>query len=282
MTPLEICLTVLISVAVVLMCVCIGILAYMAIKFFYIKWIVKNSEAIRVLRTINDKYTFIEISKRKYDHAYDCEHNYYGVSPEDYLIYQLAEWQYAVKKDINLAKQNLRTYEKYSAEVREKCTLIDYSKIDAIVFKKFAQKLENKEINKRAHHPTTLISIDVVLRRVTRGKQELARKKQTFDQTEILELIARINNVFNRYDGSKFYKDRGIWDAICRVERAKVSNAMRFSIFARDGHKCRKCGRRNNLEIDHIIPIAKGGKSVYDNLQTLCHRCNVEKGSRIE
>ena len=40
--------------------------------------------------------------------------------------------------------------------------------------------------------------------------------------------------------------------------------------------------RTNDLEVDHIIPISKGGKSTYDNLQTLCHRCNVRKGAKIE
>lgn len=33
-----------------------------------------------------------------------------------------------------------------------------------------------------------------------------------------------------------------------------------------------------DLEIDHIKPIAKGGKSTPDNLQTLCRRCNRMKG----
>ncbi|MBP5466276.1 MAG: HNH endonuclease [Clostridia bacterium] len=52
---------------------------------------------------------------------------------------------------------------------------------------------------------------------------------------------------------------------------------MRFSIYKRDGYRCQHCGRSGrfvDLEIDHIIPISKGGKSTYDNLQTLCQRCN--------
>ena len=94
----------------------------------------------------------------------------------------------------------------------------------------------------------------------------------------ILLLISRINN-----KNGTFYNDRGIWDAICRVERGKVSNKMRFSIYSRDGYRCCKCGRSQrwtDLEIDHIKPIAKGGKSTYDNLQTLCRRCNKEKGDK--
>ncbi|MBR2352886.1 MAG: HNH endonuclease, partial [Clostridia bacterium] len=34
------------------------------------------------------------------------------------------------------------------------------------------------------------------------------------------------------------------------------------------------------LEVDHIIPVSKGGKSTLDNLQTLCERCNRGKGTK--
>ena len=34
------------------------------------------------------------------------------------------------------------------------------------------------------------------------------------------------------------------------------------------------------LHIDHIIPIAKGGKSVPNNLRVLCSKCNGAKGSK--
>ena len=79
------------------------------------------------------------------------------------------------------------------------------------------------------------------------------------------------------------YNDEGIWNSIERVERGRVSNKMRFYIYNRDGNRCVKCGRRSDdLEIDHIIPISKGGKSTYDNLQTLCKRCNKNKSNIIE
>ena len=103
------------------------------------------------------------------------------------------------------------------------------------------------------------------------------KKMQTFSQDEVRDLIKGVND----RKGS-FFNDRKIWDAICRVERGKVSNRMRFAIYERDGNRCCKCGVSENfavLEIDHIVPIAKGGKSEYNNLQTLCRRCNYEKGT---
>ena len=78
-----------------------------------------------------------------------------------------------------------------------------------------------------------------------------------------------------------YYINKDFWDAKVRVERAKVSKKIRLSILNRDHYRCKYCGSTQNLEIDHIIPISKGGKSEYNNLQTLCHRCNVNKGTDI-
>uniref|UniRef100_UPI00111C32C3 HNH endonuclease n=1 Tax=Mycobacterium avium TaxID=1764 RepID=UPI00111C32C3 len=35
------------------------------------------------------------------------------------------------------------------------------------------------------------------------------------------------------------------------------------------------------LEVDHIVPISKGGMSTPDNLQTLCWRCNRTKSNKV-
>jgi site-specific DNA-methyltransferase (adenine-specific) len=46
---------------------------------------------------------------------------------------------------------------------------------------------------------------------------------------------------------------------------------------------CNGCGKAfgmENLEIDHIIPKAKGGADCYENFQLLCGSCNKIKGDR--
>lgn len=63
-----------------------------------------------------------------------------------------------------------------------------------------------------------------------------------------------------------------------REGRQPISDRIRHEVFKRDGYRCRECGASKDegatLEIDHIIPIAKGGTNDIDNLQTLCKKCN--------
>lgn len=58
---------------------------------------------------------------------------------------------------------------------------------------------------------------------------------------------------------------------------------LRFLVMKRDNFKCCMCGASPakdpsvELHIDHIIPWAKGGETTFDNLQTLCSKCNLGK-----
>ena len=43
---------------------------------------------------------------------------------------------------------------------------------------------------------------------------------------------------------------------------------------------CRYCGTRSGLTVDHVVPLSKGGKWVWENLVTACTKCNGKKGSK--
>ena len=66
-------------------------------------------------------------------------------------------------------------------------------------------------------------------------------------------------------------------------QRKKMTKALRSEIAKRDNFTCQICGKYMpdgvGLHIDHIIPIAKGGKSVPSNLQVLCSKCNGKKSN---
>ena len=85
-----------------------------------------------------------------------------------------------------------------------------------------------------------------------------------------------------------------------RIEKAKrqarlaavtIENVDPFVVFARDKWRCRICARgtprakRGSYdddapELDHIIPISKGGEHSYRNTQCACRACNIAKADR--
>ena len=73
--------------------------------------------------------------------------------------------------------------------------------------------------------------------------------------------------------------------ALAKEQRALMTTKLRKQIKERDNYTCRQCGNsifaepNFLLEIDHIIPISKGGLTKESNLQTLCWKCNRKKGA---
>jgi hypothetical protein len=66
-----------------------------------------------------------------------------------------------------------------------------------------------------------------------------------------------------------------------RHRREPIPEEIRRHVFQRDGGECQRCGSRELLQFDHIIPVALGGSSEPENLQLLCSRCNREKSDRL-
>ena len=69
-------------------------------------------------------------------------------------------------------------------------------------------------------------------------------------------------------------------------QRNLMSASMRYEVLRRDSFRCQLCGASASdgvlLHVDHIIPVSKGGKTEFSNLRTLCDRCNLGKGDKIE
>lgn len=73
-----------------------------------------------------------------------------------------------------------------------------------------------------------------------------------------------------------------------REQRALMTQKLREFIKKRDNYTCCICGNSVEkepnllLEIDHIIPISKGGLTEESNLQTLCWKCNRAKSDKLQ
>jgi hypothetical protein len=66
-----------------------------------------------------------------------------------------------------------------------------------------------------------------------------------------------------------------------RLARRRIPDAIRAAVLLRDGARCRRCRTVVNLEVDHIVPVSRGGRTEESNLQTLCRRCNRRKWKKL-
>lgn len=81
----------------------------------------------------------------------------------------------------------------------------------------------------------------------------------------------------------EYFEKRGlkIWDY--RLLDDPVPHSLRYNVLKRDGSRCALCGATKKdrpLDVDHIIPRSRGGKTVEENLQVLCSKCNRSKGNK--
>lgn len=53
-------------------------------------------------------------------------------------------------------------------------------------------------------------------------------------------------------------------------------------ILAKYGNKCIRCNTTENISMDHIVPLSRGGIHTKENVQPLCRSCNSKKKNRLE
>jgi hypothetical protein len=69
------------------------------------------------------------------------------------------------------------------------------------------------------------------------------------------------------------------------AKRKTIPPKLTLKVLKRDNYKCQICGKSPStypelsLEVDHILPVSKGGTNDIENLQTLCFYCNRGKGN---
>jgi len=67
------------------------------------------------------------------------------------------------------------------------------------------------------------------------------------------------------------------------IKRRQAVKFSRSAILARDKNKCQYCGTRldlKDMQYEHVIPRAQGGRTEWTNIVSACYRCNQKKGSR--
>ena len=89
--------------------------------------------------------------------------------------------------------------------------------------------------------------------------------------------------LLSRFKSGEIKEEQLFGVAPPRHARAALPLNLRWDVLKRDHYQCVKCRARPpdvELEVDHIIAVARGGANDLSNLQTLCRPCNQGKKDR--
>jgi hypothetical protein len=163
--------------------------------------------------------------------------------------------------------------------------------------------VDPKRVDQTEHHPSGRLTQNGLfmeaVRRFQAGKAE-AERVRVFEK--IRDGIWVYNGLFELVDGwhetkssRQVFKFRlQLLDEVSprltqQQLRAEIDNdrlipsAVKLEVWKRDNGCCAKCGSRENLHFDHIMPYSRGGSSKNAaNIQILCGKHNLEKRDNIE
>lgn len=246
------------------------------IDYKYKRYVNDNSVKIKKIKELNSQYNFHKLNKSSNIFKfYDNKSNYNRITPamvlRNDILNNILEYKKVIISINENRKQLLNYIEKKKTIINEK---IKYNN-NLIKPRKF-ERLENNLISSLILKPITEVNIFVTMHYSSPKGRVNLYKRAEFNFNDIKTSL-------NSLSRSKL--DKKTRDELNYVERGEVSDSLRYDVFTRDGYKCKICGASANqgvqLHVDHIVPISKGGKSNFNNLQTLCERCNIGKSNKI-
>ena len=269
-------------------CIALGIIFVIAlvvggvlVRRKNIKIVQKHSLRLRELKALNQRTMFYGGEKKSYEYHQACssKRQFDNVEIEEYLIAILDENKEDFTSRLAEIKFNKKNYAAYLREgdliiskaTKEECALW---KIPFKTFRRLEKRLFKKALLKKP-----LMEISARLQMSYTSPQG----KNHYEKEEIYHFDA-LEDYLSRLEELK--KMRRMRQYQIKIERAKMTDSLRYDILKRDNFRCQLCGSTAQdgvkLHVDHIHPIAKGGKTTPENLRTLCDRCNMGKSDKYE
>jgi hypothetical protein len=122
--------------------------------------------------------------------------------------------------------------------------------------------------------------------KLLRAQALLRHQVPSGDLAEVLDRA--LDALLDRVEGRKFGKTRAPRAARACSDDRYVPPAARRQAVARDGLRCsfeaedgRRCEETGFLELDHRLPVARGGAGTADNVRVLCRAHNQYEAERI-
>ena len=234
----------------------------------------KTSKKIQKITKLNESYQIKDI-KRKKRNIIEREYSrksFDRVTGKSIIKYHLDNNINGIRTDLENAIFNITLLEKYNKDVEKvlQSESTNNSKYSSKKFKMVEERVLRSIIYKKENFMITL-KIEVYYRSNGGNVYDNKKRKYLFND------LVFVYNEWNR--GNKF-------EETINQERKIMNDYIRYNVLKRDNFSCQICGITAKdgakLQVDHIIPVSKGGKTVMSNLQTLCERCNIGKSNKTE
>lgn len=243
------------------------------------KIILKKSERVNFLLNINKNIYFSTIQHKYFNH-YSCnsKRQLDRLSMDEYLITLIDSNEYFYRNIVDTISANINKYDNYIKQIQNiKSTATeDFCNTFGFTLKKFL-KYENRVFNRKTLRKP---QVDVVVYCKATYTSPQGRNHYYKEKTYHYNELKTIFDYTIKLKAEKQTRQYQI-----KVERAKMTDSLRYDILKRDNFRCQICGSSAKdgvkLHVDHIIPVSKGGQTTASNLRTLCDRCNMGKSNKM-
>ena len=241
--------------------------------------VMRSSQRIKAFLELNSTTHFHSLESHFSIHKfYDNKSNYMRIEPAYLMsadVRARADYFTRYIKRVQENQEQLKTYLHGVKLIYEIEQTIDYEALNMSPSDYSVR--ENALLRKNTLDPVTDCTFEVHMEYSSPKGQVQLSKNGYFSFRDLFICLESV---------SRSHLDKKTYSKLAAVERGEVSDSMRYNILSRDNFTCVICGASSKqgvtLHVDHIIPIAKGGKSVPSNLRTLCERCNIGKSDKIE
>lgn len=247
-------------------------------SIFYFWWnrVDESSQMIKDIIMLNSSYKFHKNIKKQERYTKPCN------SKAQFDKVNLSTFFMSILEDkiqdyddlVNRIQANRFLYKEYDKEYRAISSKATKEQAKRYFIPLFMYRFLEKQIaNRKKVKPC--LDTEFIIRATyisPKGKNSY-QKAFTYSLKEAMDTIELVHMQIEKKKTKEY-------------QRALMSDSLRYEIMSRDGFRCQLCGISAKdgaiLHVDHILPIAKGGKTVKPNLRTLCDRCNLGKRDKLE
>lgn len=270
------------SIIVISIVIAIIVIVSICIYFHnkYKSFVLQNSEQLQKVKKLNQNTFFHKSVEEKYffTEALNSKRKLDNTSIYDFFIALIENRYDGFKSIIEQIKDNIRLNNDYLQKYNsiKSTTTEDFCRNLKTCFKKFL-RYEKSLFGQLMLCPILDTEITIELTYTSPQGRNFYRKGETYD-------FSRFSRIFNEV--TIMMENKQTRQYQIQLERAKMSDSLRYDILKRDNFRCQICGitasEGAKLHVDHIVPVSKGGKTIASNLRTLCDRCNMGKSNKIE